>query len=163
MAHRVKKHYNILRVLKNGNPRLRQAILSSMDDDCVRCLCDCALNVLNYNIKLSPTQKKRLIQYKRSVRRLARKSPSLPKKRSILVQNGGMLPALVAPILAVAATLLDDQAGKLAHTQRSKKVQPKLVRWQPPTNQGTRKRAQSRAISGIRLGRSAFTQRRRQR
>lgn len=106
MAKRVKKHLDTLRVLKTAKPKLRQSVLASADNDLIHCLCECAHNVLNGNVKLSPGQKKILGKHKKPIRDLASKKTALKKKRRILVQKGGFLPALLAPIIGIATSLI---------------------------------------------------------
>jgi SAM-dependent MidA family methyltransferase len=106
MAVRLKKHIDELKVLKKAKRKLRQNILEAADNQLIRCLCECCYNVLNGNVKLSQKQKKTLQKHKHHLRNLSAKKTSQKKRRAILVQNGGFLPALLAPILSVATTLI---------------------------------------------------------
>ncbi|MCP4458738.1 MAG: hypothetical protein GY816_12055 [Cytophagales bacterium] len=107
MTSRLKRHIDLLRVLCNAKPKLRKAILNEVDNDTIRCLCDCSHNVLNGNIALSPKQKKQLTKYRKKLRQLTDIKEPLAFKRKLLVQQGGALPvALLAPIIAIASALL---------------------------------------------------------
>ena len=79
----------------NKHPRFcgRKAIWS-------RSGCECALNV-----RLTPLQKQRLTKHKRAVRALAQKGRSLRTKKALL-QKGGILGALLGPVLSVLGTAL---------------------------------------------------------
>ncbi len=112
MAARVKKHFDILRVLQKANPKLHKAILQNADTDVVHCICDCTHNALNGNLKLTPKQKKQLVKFKKPLRQLTVKKVALKKKRNLLIQHGGLVSAVLAPLLAVAASLLADTLMK---------------------------------------------------
>ena len=106
MKNRVEKHLEELKVLKKAKPKIRKQILAQCNRDLVRCIGDCCYNVVKGNIKLSQKQKKRLKRHKNPVRLLASKKVSLKKKKDLLVQKGGFLPALLAPILGIAGSLI---------------------------------------------------------
>ncbi len=106
MAKRVKKHLHTLKLLKTAKPKLRKSLLAQSDNDLIQCLCECCHNVLNGNIKLSPKQKKALSRHKKHLRNLTTKKLSLKKKRHLLVQKGGFLPALLGPIIGIASSLI---------------------------------------------------------
>ena len=64
------------------------AIMKAADKELVDAVCECALNVLKENVRLSPLQKQRLAKHKRALRALARKGRSLQTKKALL-QKGG--------------------------------------------------------------------------
>ena len=103
---RVQKFLKELKELKKAKPKTRKKLLSGCDKELVKCICDCCYNVVNGNIKLSSKQKKRLKRHCMPVRLLASKKVSLKKKKNLLVQKGGFLPALLAPILGIAGSLI---------------------------------------------------------
>ncbi len=106
MATRLKKHLDELKVLKKAKPAFRKSVLKAADKDLIYCLCECSHNILNGNIKLSPRERKSLQNHRKPLRDLATRRVSLKKKRDILVQKGGFLPALLGPILAIAASVI---------------------------------------------------------
>ena len=112
MAARLKRHVDELKVLKKAKPKLRQSILKAADNQLIHCLCECCHNVLNGNVKLSPKQKKALQKHKKHLRKLTLKKTPVKKRRAILVQNGGFLPALLAPIIGVAVSLISQLVSR---------------------------------------------------
>jgi hypothetical protein len=106
MAKRLKTHIDELRVLKKAKPSLRKALLKSADNSLICCLSECSHNILNGNVKLSPAQKKALQRHRNNLRQLATKKVPLKRKRELLAQRGGFLPALIGPILGIAASLI---------------------------------------------------------
>ncbi len=109
MANRLKKNIDLLKVLSKSDSRLRKAILANAGTDTVRCICDCTHNVLNGNLKLTPKQRRNLTRHRAALRQLTNKSVGIEQKRKLLVQRGGLVSAVLAPILAIAASLLAEK------------------------------------------------------
>ena len=107
MSKRLKTHAPYLHVLVNGNAKQREGILRGADKELVYCLCECALNVLQGNVKLENKEKHHLKKYKQRLRDLSNKKIALRTKRKLLLkQKGGWVTALIAPILSSLAGLL---------------------------------------------------------
>ena len=49
---RLRKNASTLKLLHKAKPSLRKAILTKASPELIRCICDCALNVLHRNILL---------------------------------------------------------------------------------------------------------------
>lgn len=99
---RLKKHYDILKVLRDGNTPLRKGILREADKDLITTLSECALNVLHKNQPVSAHCKRKLAVYKRELRRLASQNHKVgwKRKRKMLVQRGGFLGVLLSSLLS---------------------------------------------------------------
>ena len=102
-----KKHANILRALNQLEGKQRADLLSCADHNLVKCLCECALNILRGNVPLKPGEKNRLKKHAKLLRLLSvkRKDDKFRAKKKLLLQHGGggtggFLPALLAPIIA---------------------------------------------------------------
>ena len=106
MASRLRKHYPILKELARAKPKVRRKILRAASIDLVRCLCECSHNILRGNLKLSPKQKKKLKHHSKTLRSLAGKKVGLKRKKKLILQKGGFLPALLTPILGIASSLI---------------------------------------------------------
>lgn len=104
MSHSVKKHGDFLKVLAKCNAKQRKALILNINPNLLKCLCECSLNVLKGNVKLTSNQKKQLSRHKRTLRTLVDRKISTKRKKKIL-QKGGFLPALLAPILSTLAGL----------------------------------------------------------
>lgn len=97
----------ILRALYHLNEEQRKALLRKADSKLVRRICECALNVLLGNVPLSNSHKSRLRKHAPALRVLAKPNITLARKKNLIVQRGGFLPALLAPIIGtVLASLL---------------------------------------------------------
>ena len=105
----VKKNKYVLRILAEGDPKAIKYIIRDADRPLIHCFVDCAHNILEGNIPLGLKEKKRLAKYKEELRALRKKNTSDRKKKQIL-QKGGFLPALLAPILG---TVIPPLAKKL--------------------------------------------------
>ena len=116
MAKRLQRNLELLKLLKNCKTKAqRKAILKLADKDLIKCLCDCAYNILHGNIKMSRQKQCALKKHGHVIRKFAnKKRGGLEKKRDFLIQKGGFLPALLAPIIGLAGGLIGDLvAGKL--------------------------------------------------
>ena len=101
----MKRNEPLLRLLHKLKPSVVRQVMREAPPDLIKALCECALNVLKGNIKLSPAQLKKLARYKNVLRSLAAKRTSVKKRKTIL-QKGGLIGALLAPVLGVLGRLL---------------------------------------------------------
>ena len=96
---RVKRQVLCLQMLsRTKNTKLRKAILEYADADLISALCECAHNTLRGTVRLTPREKVRLRKHKNKLRLLANRRLSITKRRREIHQNGGFLPALLAPL-----------------------------------------------------------------
>ena len=97
----LENNVQLLRALLNLKPQQRLAILKSADKEVVRCLCECALNLLKGKVPVSPIQKKKLVPFKKILRKLVLKKGGWKNKRKVLLQRGGnFIPFILGPILS---------------------------------------------------------------
>ena len=81
-------NYPALHVLTTAQFKLRKAIVSNCDRDLFNSICECVLNVLNGNVKLSGCDTRKLRKHKAVLRQVADKRVPLSGKKFI-VQRGG--------------------------------------------------------------------------
>lgn len=103
-----KKHIAILRALQYLSKEQREAVLRKADARTIRCICECALNVLRGNVPLKTEQRRKLRRHASVLRRLAAKKGCWRSKKRFIVQSGGFLPLLLAPVLG---TILSNLIG----------------------------------------------------
>lgn len=101
-----KKQAAILRALQYLNKEQREAVLRKADSRVIRCICECALNILRGNVPLKAEERKKLRRHAPLLRRLAAKKGCWKSKKRFVVQNGGFLPLLLAPILGTVLSNL---------------------------------------------------------
>ena len=97
MSQRLLRQSSALRYLAQAPPEISKAGLRGGDNKLITCLCECAKNILNGNVPLTPEEKEKLRPYKTHLRTLADKSVDHDRKRQIL-QRGGFIGALLAPL-----------------------------------------------------------------
>lgn len=89
-----------------GKAKNKAALLRKCPNSLIKCVCECALNLLKGNVPITPRQKNRLTPYKRTLRRLGNKKIPLFKKRRLLVQKGdGFLSVLIPAAVSILSTL----------------------------------------------------------
>lgn len=105
---RLKRNISVLDVISKAPSKQREAILNTATRDQISCICDCCNNILNNNITLSSEELRKLKRYKDFVRYLSdtRGQREFKRKREFLVQSGGFLPVLLAPILGALGSIL---------------------------------------------------------
>lgn len=101
MSQRIKTHLPELQVLAKCNPKQRKAFLEHANKDLVLCIAECCSNCLKGNIPLTKSQKKKLSRYKKELRQIGNKNSSHQMRKNIIVQKGGFLGSLLAPILSL--------------------------------------------------------------
>ena len=91
--------------MSSAKPRAVRSIVRAADKDVVNTLVECCNNVLKGNVPLTDGQKKKLSRHKRNLRKLVSKSTPATTKRALL-QNGGFLGSLLAPVLTMLGQAL---------------------------------------------------------
>ena len=106
MSRHVKSNAHLLKVLSECSPELRKSILQSASNSLLTSLCECCLNVLNGNVRLTSHQKRKLVRHKHKLRTLADRKVARKRKKQMLIQQGGFIGALLGPVLSTLAGLL---------------------------------------------------------
>ena len=102
----LKKQFPQLKILKVAKPKQRKELLTQANSELITCICECALNILNGNVQITKTQHKKLSRHAKTLRTIAQRGVSNKKKKDIVIQKGGFLPALLAPISTLVASLI---------------------------------------------------------
>ena len=106
MSQTTKQCGDYLHVLSSCNVNQRQALLKNADSKVVKTICECALNVINGNVPLTPNQKRKLSPHKKTLRSLAAPNKSNAARKRLLIQRGGFVGLLLKTILPVISNLL---------------------------------------------------------
>ena len=99
MSSRLRNNSEVLHVLSKAAPKFRKQLLQQADRDLITAICECCLNVVKGRVPLTTGQKKKLAPHKKHLRQLADKRLSHTKRKRLIVQKGGFLGALLAPVL----------------------------------------------------------------
>lgn len=108
MSQRLRKYAPLLRHLhaSRGGAKLKALLRQKVNKDknFVSCICECACNIIKGNVHLTGEQKTKLAKRKKALRQLVAKSTPLKVKKRI-IQSGGFLGALLAPIASILGGL----------------------------------------------------------
>ena len=94
----IKKHFNYIKHLASKDSDIRNSIIKLADKEVICAVCECILNVINGNIKIKESLRKKISPHKDSLRKLQKKS-SLKVKKKILTQKGGNFLPLILPVI----------------------------------------------------------------
>ena len=95
-----------LKLLKNSSAKQRKNIISKSNADLISCICDCCLNLVNGNLKVNKIQRKTLVNHAADIRALSKKGKSFKTRKTLLLQRGGFIPALLTPVLTLIASTI---------------------------------------------------------
>ena len=87
MSHNVRKHSEFLKVLARCSAKQRKALLQNAGPALLKSLCECTLNVLKGNVRLTSHQKRQLVRHKRNLRLLADRKVSLKRKKQPIMSR----------------------------------------------------------------------------
>lgn len=112
MSNRIRKNIHYLKVLHKSKPSVRKAIIENSNKELVDTICECLHNILKGNVRIPSETYKILKRHQGVVRDLHNKKVGIIKKKKLLIQNGGFLPALLAPIITgIAGSLISNLVG----------------------------------------------------
>lgn len=112
MSNRVARNATDIKRLSRMNCTDRKSFLKRCNRDFVDCICECTKNLLRGNVYITPQQYKNLKPHKEILRKLSNKKLSNKHRRELLVkQTGGFLPALLAPLVGLASSLIGGLIG----------------------------------------------------
>ena len=103
---RIRTTYHTLHALKGSDPKLIKAIIVNCNQETLKSIFECALNVLRGNIPLIVCSKRNLRTYKNSLRKVADNSLSLSSKRKGMSVRRLPSPAAVCYIADSRRTLI---------------------------------------------------------
>lgn len=98
MATRLKKNASKLYCLASSDKATAKGIITNANSDLIHCLSDICHNLINKRLALTNSHKAKLRKYAAVVRKVADKKTTL-KNKKVLVQRGGFLGALLAPLV----------------------------------------------------------------
>jgi len=104
---------NLEKICKFKTTKGRSNYLQNADHDLIACLVECSSNLLKGSVPLTIKQKSNLKTHLHFLRNIGKERKVSSAKRK-LVQSGGFLPMVIAPILAaIATTAVSELISKL--------------------------------------------------
>jgi hypothetical protein len=100
MSDRMQAKFPVLKRLVRAKRPKRTEILREADSELIKCICECAINVLDSTVPLTDRQHTCLAKHKAFLRELADRKVSLQsKKLKLEQQTGGFLLGLLRPVV----------------------------------------------------------------
>ena len=97
---------NNLKILSNCTKSNQKRIIKGSDKKFMQSLKDCILNVLEGNIRLCEKDKKKLKNYKYTLRKIVQ-NKALKKNKDLIIQKGGFLSIILPGAITLLNTLID--------------------------------------------------------
>lgn len=94
------RNVKFLKKIAKCSKSKRDKLLLSATHDQLHCLSEIAYNTLKGNLDFKNHSVKKLKRFKNEIRKLAKKSTALKKKKELLTQRGGFIPLLLSPIIS---------------------------------------------------------------
>lgn len=105
----LRKNYHFLHLLAKATPTQKRALLKTANNSQISAVCEICLNLLVGNL---PANIKRLKKFKNIIRKLTQRSVNVTNKRRLLLnQSGGFLPALAPVILSALSGIIGRVVG----------------------------------------------------
>lgn len=98
MSKRLRKFAPTLQYLARCDKPTARSIINKANPQLIDCVSDICHNILKGKVNLSSKEKARLSKYKKQIRAVAKKSGS-KKSKKVIIQKGGFLGAILAPLL----------------------------------------------------------------
>lgn len=102
---RLRKQGPTLRFLQKAPASVQRSIIKKASPELVRCICDCAFNILKGNVQISPCHKRKLSKHKTKLRQLTNRRVSIKKKQKS-IQTGGFLSVLLSALAPVLGGII---------------------------------------------------------
>jgi hypothetical protein len=108
---KVKKNINTLRALCHLKKKQAKSLLQASDKQLIGCICECVHNVANGNVKISQKSLEKIQKHKSKIRKIIGNDVSYQERKKLIVQSGGFLPLLLAPIVSLVGGLVGEAIG----------------------------------------------------
>jgi uncharacterized protein YlxP (DUF503 family) len=90
---------------KTKEKKRRNKLIDVASNNEIRAISECIMNIIQGNVPISKTQLQHLKQHKNVLRSISSKCHSMKRKRTILKQKGGFLPAIIPVALKALSSL----------------------------------------------------------
>lgn len=111
MSARIRRNLPLLQQIKKADASTQRKLIKTCDRELLDCFCECSKNLLKGKVPLKKRQIDSLRRHKHSLKTLSLKKPSIKEKKKIL-QKGGFLGALLAPVLSFLTGILGSNAAR---------------------------------------------------
>ena len=99
MSKDIKKNLPMLMAIYCSSKGQKKELLKHLKPDTVKAMCECVINIINKNIKVTDQEKRKINRNRDKIWELVNpRTSQKTKRKKILVQEGG---AFLAPLLAL--------------------------------------------------------------
>jgi len=109
---KLRDHRVFLEMLIKSNAKYRKSLLAGAPPEIIQILGECALNILQGIVTLTKEEKTKLRQHKHDLRKMANSQVSQRTKKKIIQEGGGLVPAMLKPVLKALIPVLASQIIK---------------------------------------------------
>ena len=109
----LQKHLPTIALLSHCQPCVIKRFIDKTDKQLINAICECSKNILSGNVKLNEEEFNRLKKYQKQLRLLSSRKTPLKTKKEI-VQKGGFLPALIAPLIGLLGSVISSVIARKA-------------------------------------------------
>ena len=100
MSKNIKKNLPMLIVLHSSSKAEKKELLKHLKPDTIKAICECSINIINRNLKVSDQEERKINRNRDKIRELVNPKTSQKKRKEILLQErGAFLASLLAPVL----------------------------------------------------------------
>ena len=107
----LKKNAHLLLHLNNCNAKFHRKIIGIADKDLIQLFTEILFNIHKGNIPLNGTQLKTIKKFSKAAKLILKRSTGIESKKRLL-QKGGFIPALIAPIIGFLGSLIGNAIAK---------------------------------------------------
>ena len=111
LSNRVKKHIPTMALLSTVPKGVMKKYLRTNDKQFTDAISECCLNIIRGAIPLTSNEYTALERYQNDIRKLSTRRTALAKKKKI-IQKGGFLSALIAPLIGVLGSVVSGLISK---------------------------------------------------
>lgn len=107
----LRKNFATIRALNRVNKKEQKKCIGRSSNSLIKCLSECAWNILHGKVRLNYNQTKKLRRYKTSLRLLGNRKASLRRKREVLQKGSGQVGGFLGTLVSVLAPLVGSLFG----------------------------------------------------
>lgn len=96
----------LIEIAKAKTIKEQREIIARSPNCIIYAISEICLNILNGNIPLTPSEKRKLIKYKNHIRLLANKKETVKTRKVVVNQVGGALSGLLIPAISLLSRFI---------------------------------------------------------
>lgn len=91
---------HLISIAKNkSGDKMIKSLLKNASDNVLKCIQECALNILEKNVPLSKSEFSTLFRSKSFIRSIGKRKIAIPKLRKLCIAKSKLVPDVIRPVL----------------------------------------------------------------